>query len=173
MKSTLRPVTPATSTASTTSDLAIEGWWSAVTLLGIVLNGSDAAKNRLEAYYGSHMFVRRLLPVLTLSNNPLCFSNMLMSVCVRGAVLSPSARPFFVCSRLPSHSIPAQSTPHSMPTREQEGLNPGQMSRLDDLSNNTSTSSGAGSISSNSSSSNSSSTTTRLGLTPNQSPGHL
>ena len=96
---------------TTIHDYDIEEWWSILTLFANIINISDKAKDRIERHVGIEYVIKFLLPIAqygghqqlnggstTSSHKGLI--NTLLSLCISGASLSPSSRPFIYCSRL-------------------------------------------------------------------------
>ena len=85
-------------------DIDLEEWWSILTLLAYVLNTSEEAKDRVEKYIGVDKILKLLLPVAQsgckyLKSSHKAVVNTILALCVSGASLSPSSRPFIYCSK--------------------------------------------------------------------------
>ena len=86
-------------------DDELEEWWGVLTLFCYMLNTSEDAKDRVEKYVGLEDMIKFLLPIAQNSCKFLKIShkgivNTLLALCVSGASLSPSSRPFIYCRKL-------------------------------------------------------------------------
>lgn len=91
---------PSTKSSEALTDAVQAEWLGSVAVLCSLIAACDAAKDRAEATVGLPKLLNLLQPIAQHTKAPKCLINLVLDLCISGASLSPSSRPFICCGKL-------------------------------------------------------------------------